>query len=238
MKNTLVNICLFVSASLLFACASVNIGSVTGNAALSSNNFRYVGTVSATSTSTYVLGIGGMNKQNQVEMLRKELATLYPLRGGLAWANVGVSFSNSYYIFFNQRVATLTLDLVDFWPDTNASYKGFEGYYLIPDSFIVISAPPKSITKSTSQIPTSIDTKFKALQLQSRVNDLWYQKIKWEDLKVGDVLLIDENSYLFVGIIETVDSQNYSVQVRCLNNKNELVYKRIPFTSIKGLVTE
>jgi hypothetical protein len=238
MKKILVNTSLFVSASLLFACATVNIGNVTGNAALSSNNFRYVGTVSASSTSTYVLGIGGMNKQNQVEMLRKELATLYPLRGGLAWANVGVSFSNSYYIFFNQRVATLSLDLVDFWPDTNASYKGFEGYYLIPDSFIIISAPPKSISISTPQIPTSVDTKFKLIQLQSKVNGLWYQKIKWEALKVGDILLINENDYLFVGIIETVDSQNYSVQVKCLNNQKALVYKRIPFTAIVGLVTE
>jgi hypothetical protein len=234
MKNHITLWGLFISASMLFSCVSVHDGNLTGNAALSANNYRYAGTVSATNTAVYILGIGGLEIGNQVDALRKQLTAQYPLRSGLAWANVSVTFSTSQYLIVAQRKATITLDIIDYWPDTITGYKGINGYYLKPEMFIPTSLPHQSKSYTNSYT----DSKIKLRQLQMQIDNLKLLKVQLVDLKTGSIVLVNEADKQYVGIVETVDTHFSSVHLRCLNNTDEVVFKRVSYYNIKGLVIE
>jgi hypothetical protein len=207
-------------------------GQLSGNAALSGNNFRYAGTVSATNTATYVFGIGGIKIGNQVDKLREELAYQYPMRSGLAWANVSVTFSTSQYLFVHQRQATITLDLIDYWPDTIQAYSGYNGYYLKPGMFILTS----SSLAQKKNLDSYALAKAKLQQIQ--VDDVKTLQVKLADLKPGNLVLVNEGELNYPGIVETVDAQFESIHLKCLNAKKELIFKRVSYYKIKGLIIE
>lgn len=234
MKNHITLWGLFISTSMMFSCVSVHDGNLTGNAALSQNNYRYAGTVSATNSAIYIFGIGGLEIGNQVDALRKQLTARYPLRNGLAWANVSVTFSTSQYLIVAQRKATITLDIIDFWPDTITAYNGINGYYLKPEMFIPTLLPQKS----KSYTNTYAETITKLRQLQMQIDNLKLLKVQLADLKTGSIVLVNEGDKQFVGIVETVDTHFSSVHLRCLNKTDEVVFKRVSYYNIKGLVVE
>lgn len=128
---------LVIALLFLSSCAIYN-GNITGNAALSNAQFKHVGTVSATRTCVYVFHWGGVAKRSQITALKQDLQRRYPLRNGLAWANVSVEMKTGFWGLFDTRKATLTADIIDFWPDTNTVYAAYNGYYLNDSTFICV----------------------------------------------------------------------------------------------------
>lgn len=95
------------------SCAT-HIGMMTGNASLSSNNFKVVKIASGTASTTKIFGLGGIAKDALVLDAKKDMLMNNPLREGQALANVTVDFKNSYIFFVNTVKATVTADIVEF----------------------------------------------------------------------------------------------------------------------------
>ena len=145
--------CIIVLTQLITSCA-VHVGQITGNAALGGNNYRHVGTVSASNECIYVFYWGGNEKRAQIQELKENLEQRYPLRGGLAWANVTAGMKTGFYVIFDKRKATLTADIIDFWPDTNTANAAYNGYYYNDSIFIPVPIPIRneSIKKDSLEI--------------------------------------------------------------------------------------
>jgi hypothetical protein len=56
----------------------------------------------------------------------------------LAWANVTAGMKTGFYVIFDKRKATLTADIIDFWPDTNTANSAYNGYYFNDSIFIPV----------------------------------------------------------------------------------------------------
>jgi len=87
---------------------------MTGNAVLSSNNFKIIEFAHGTSTTTHILGIGGLSSDALVLEAKRNLLRSSPLRKGQALANITVDFKRAYYFLVNKTTVTVTADIVDF----------------------------------------------------------------------------------------------------------------------------
>lgn len=117
MKNLLLRTCFVLTITALFSsCAAGLTGSMNNSAALNSNNFNYVQKdLQGKSQATYVLGIGGMNREAIVEEAKKNMLENYSLKDGQTLANTTVNFKYSNFLGI---VATtkcyVTADIVEF----------------------------------------------------------------------------------------------------------------------------
>jgi len=59
-----------------------------------------------------------------------------------------------FYVIFDKRKATLTADIIDFWPDTNTANSAYNGYYYNDSIFIPVPIPIRneSIKKDSLEI--------------------------------------------------------------------------------------
>ena len=78
--------------------------------------WRFTPKTEGTATATYVLGIGGLNRQALVEEAKSELKQRLPLSDNQAYVNITVNWKTSYIIFgIIMRVkCTVTTDIVEF----------------------------------------------------------------------------------------------------------------------------
>lgn len=129
---------LIAALLLLTSCATYN-GTQQGSASLSQPNFRYAGSVYGTVDAVYFLGIGGHNHQTLLNEARANMQQQFPLRNGLALANVSTETKNSYFFPIVRKRIIITADVVDFWPDTIQTYQ-HGGYYL--NDSVFLSIPP------------------------------------------------------------------------------------------------
>lgn len=86
------------------------------------SNYRYNGVwkinqkTVGTATATYILGIGGLNRQALVEEAKSELKKVLPLSDNQAYVNITVNWKTSYIIFgvIMKVKCTVTADIVEF----------------------------------------------------------------------------------------------------------------------------
>lgn len=108
---------LFIAiAIIVFATTScaTHWGMMTGNASLSSNNFKITKIATGSATATKIFGIGGLGKDALVLDAKKNLLQNYPLRDGQALANVTIDIKTSFIFFVIKEKATVTADIVEF----------------------------------------------------------------------------------------------------------------------------
>jgi len=113
MKTLKLFIAIAVIAITTSSCAS-HWGMMTGNASLSSNNFKITKIASGSAATTKIFGIGGLAKNAIVFEAKKDLIKNNPLKDGQALANVTVDIKTSVIFFVIIEKATVTADIVEF----------------------------------------------------------------------------------------------------------------------------
>jgi hypothetical protein len=104
-------------AVLFSSCASFHAGSISGSAALGSANFDYIQKgVTGSSSATYILGIGGMEKQKMVDEARVDMLKANPLKANQALANMAVDYKNTIILgtLYRKLTVNVTADIVEF----------------------------------------------------------------------------------------------------------------------------
>tara|TARA_B100001146_G_scaffold27057_1_gene20352 strand:- start:211 stop:564 length:354 start_codon:yes stop_codon:yes gene_type:complete len=114
-KFLTVTFCLSI-IMMLSSCAAGLTGYMSNSTSLSSNNYSYVKKdITGKSQATYVLGIGGMNREAIVAEAKQNMLGKYELKDGQAIANTTVDFKFSSFLGI---VATtkcyVTADIVEF----------------------------------------------------------------------------------------------------------------------------
>ena len=104
--------------AIVFCSCAIHVGTITGDAYISSNNFKMVGMADGTATTTKIFGIGGLGIEALVLEAKKDLLQNNPLREGQALANVSLDFKNSYVLFVNKQKATVAADIIEFYEQT------------------------------------------------------------------------------------------------------------------------
>lgn len=104
--------------SIVFSSCAIHVGTITGDAYISSNNFKMVGMADGTAITTKIFGIGGLGIDALVLEAKKDLLQNNPLREGQALANVSLDFKNSYVLFVNKQKATVAADIIEFYEQT------------------------------------------------------------------------------------------------------------------------
>lgn len=211
---------LFLMACMfLFTGCTFYDGSITGNAALANANYRYVGNITASNQCVYVFHLGGNSKESQITALKDNLRNKYPLRDGLAWANVSLEMKSGFYVLFDVRKAILTADIVDFWPDTNTTYADYNGYYLNKSTFIPVPATANFGTVNR-------DSLYERLSFAAaRKSNLWnvpLQPVAFADAKVNSEVVIYIANKAVRGIIFKKDFD--TVYIAYLNEYGEVDY--------------
>ena len=110
------------SLVLLTGCAGLNQAQHVNNdvtqtsVVLSQNNYRIVGETSGTSTSTYILGIGGLSKTALTSNSRADMYANARLKDGQAIINVSTTVSYKVIAgpIYMQRIATTTGYIIEF----------------------------------------------------------------------------------------------------------------------------
>ena len=104
----------FVIVVFTMSSCATHWGMMSGNASLSSNNFKMVRMASGTASTTKIFGLGGLAKNALVLDAKKDLLQNSPLKEGQALANVTVDFKNSIIFFVITEKVTVTADIVEF----------------------------------------------------------------------------------------------------------------------------
>lgn len=217
----------FIFTLLLNGCA-IHDGQITGNAALSGNNYRYVGKVAATNKCVYVFFWGGNEKKAQISELKENLQKRYPLRNGLAWANVSVEMKTGFYILFDVRKAVLTADIVDFWPDTNTAFAAYNGYYYNDTTFIPV---PNNLRNFTTANQDSLTQKL--MFMNARQQNIDPKKIEFfaqNDIHIYSEVLIFMDDKPFFGIVLWPDV--YGAEIGYLNEYGQYKTTKKDFMTI------
>ena len=117
MRKILFSLCVVV---LLSSCAASHIGVTTSSTSLTSNNFTYVQRdVQGTATCTYILTIGGLDKNAISAEAKKDLLKKYSLKPNQALANISTDFKRTmpFYVLgfiYNSLKCTVTADIIEF----------------------------------------------------------------------------------------------------------------------------
>jgi hypothetical protein len=69
---------------------------------------------SGSSSTTKILGIGGLSKDALVADAKRNLLENYPLKENQTLANISVDFKNSYFLIVYLTKVTVTADIVEF----------------------------------------------------------------------------------------------------------------------------
>lgn len=105
-------------AAIVFSSCAIHVGTITGDASISTNNFKMVRMAEGTATTTKIFGLGGLGKDALVNEAKKDLLQNNPLKDGQALANVTLDFKNSYVLFVNKQKVTVSADIVEFIEQT------------------------------------------------------------------------------------------------------------------------
>jgi hypothetical protein len=116
MKKNLLHFAFTIFAISLFSSCAIHDGYMVNSASLSSNNFTFVKRdASGTTTATYILGIGGLSRQSLVDVAKKNLLMVYPLKDNQTLVNLTVNWKDTYVLpFAITKRCTVTADIVEF----------------------------------------------------------------------------------------------------------------------------
>ena len=100
---------------MLSSCASLHSGYMTGIAPPVENNFKYVGNALGTSQATYILGIGGFDREGLVREAKNNLIQNNPVKNGQTLVNFTIDHEKSFYlIFLWTHKVIITADILEY----------------------------------------------------------------------------------------------------------------------------
>lgn len=210
---------LFLTALLVLnSCTSIYTGNIAGNTVVNNVPYRHIGTVSVSNRCVYVFHIGGSGKKSQIIKLKEDLQKRYPLRNGLAWTNVAVEMKTGFFVLWDVRKATLSVDLVDFWPDTNTRYANYCGYYFNDSIYIPI---PQRVARINTNKTDSITSRLTFLNADKK-NVFLNKFIKVNPVEdiLGKEIFVYYKGQLTYGIVEWY--QDDYARVSILNARGQL----------------
>ncbi len=119
---------LLFGAIILMGCGcAFHAGSYDGAAELSSGNFEIVGFAEGSAEATYVLGLGGNQREAIVSEAKRDMYRRYPLKKGQAFGNITVNRKIGFYIIVSRAKYTVTADIIQF--DTKDSSGFYQSYF-------------------------------------------------------------------------------------------------------------
>jgi hypothetical protein len=116
MKKIIFRNILFASIIISFGSCAFHSGMIQGSAILQSNNFVYIKRdVSGTSVANYVLGIGGLTKDELVAEAKKNLIIQNQIKDNQTLVNITVGWKRTvvYPLVVTNR-CTLSADIIEF----------------------------------------------------------------------------------------------------------------------------
>ncbi|WP_405606218.1 DUF6567 family protein [Polaribacter sp. Asnod1-A03] len=107
---------ILLTTFLLTSCNAKLYGGMSNSGVLSSNNFRYIHkNLQGKSQATYILGVGGFNRQSIVNEAKENMLAYAPLEPNQALVNVVVDFKKTRYLFFFKKLKCyVSGDIVQF----------------------------------------------------------------------------------------------------------------------------
>ena len=100
---------------LSFSSCGIHSGYMDGSTSLSQSNFSYTQkSISGTSSTLMVFGIGGLGKGAIVEEAKKDMLKKHPLKSNQSLANITVNWKSSFYFIVMTNKCTVTADIVEF----------------------------------------------------------------------------------------------------------------------------
>lgn len=116
MKKTLLKISVLITIAIFFSSCAFHTGFMANSASLSSSNFSYTKmNATGTSTTTYILGFGGMKREAMVNDAKQNLLSTNPLQNNQALSNITVNFKMVTYAgVYGKSTCTVTADIVTF----------------------------------------------------------------------------------------------------------------------------
>ena len=117
MRKVLLRLSFIVCLTVMFSsCAAGLTGYMNNSASLNANNYTYVKKdLQGMSQATYVLGIGGMNREAIVAEAKQKMLENYTLQDGQTLANTTVNFKYSNFLgIVSTTKCYVTADIVEF----------------------------------------------------------------------------------------------------------------------------
>ena len=100
--------------TMLSGCA-IHAGYMNNSASLSNPNFSYAQqNISGFAETTYIFGIGGLDKEALVEEAKMNMLKDHPLQPNQALANVAVDWKKTFILVVVYNKCTVTADIVEF----------------------------------------------------------------------------------------------------------------------------
>lgn len=196
---------IIIGVTVLVSSCAHHIGTMSGSASITNNNFKITETAVGSAKTTKFLGLGSVKKNGLVYEAKTDLLNNYPLKPGQALGNVTVDFKFSYFFLITQTKAIIHADIIDFNKDNTPSdtiqfgvinSKGFE-------------LNEKVYTKIYGEFELCSITKLNlnSIQIQDKVgnvaNKMYKSVFKTEGktnylgkpMKVGDVIKINKTNF-------------------------------------------
>lgn len=169
-------------AAIVFSSCAIHVGTITGDASISTNNFKMIGMAKGTATTTKIFGLGGLGKDALVNDAKKDLLQNNPLRDGQALANVTLDFKNSYILFVNKQKVTVAADIVEFFEQTQQKPNT-----KIPDN-------NKTVEKKTVNDKAVENKLDKKKTIDSKPDEISNTALPIEDIPVSKVIKMDKDT--------------------------------------------
>jgi hypothetical protein len=104
------------------SCLSINNGTILQNTQSSSkDNFTIVKTISGEATATYVLGIGGNNRNGLTKEAKEKMYSNHKLSSNQNITNITLDVQKQYFIIpilFNNETVIVSADVIEYYENT------------------------------------------------------------------------------------------------------------------------
>jgi hypothetical protein len=114
-KKHIILVLIMVAIASIYGCG-LHSGYMASSAALGSANFSYSKmNAKGTASAKYILGIGGLDKNNLVNAAKQNLLATNPLEANQALVNITVNFKTEiYFLIYIKVKCIVTADFVTF----------------------------------------------------------------------------------------------------------------------------
>lgn len=191
LKHTLYLLCL--SSILFTGCFSLHSGAYVSSVSLTQPNYKYIKPVSGTVQATYVIGLGGLNKNKLMSEAKEKMYANAKLQINQDIANVVLSEKvTSLFLPVLTKEITLTGDIIE-WTNENT---------LIPRE--------KGFSSLYNQGLTN-EAKIKKIESYKNCKDKYFSKYKSEfEVELGAV--VDFESSFSYGIITDRKDETLTIE--------------------------
>ena len=116
MKKIIFRSLLFASIIIGFGSCAFHMGTIQNSAVIQSNNFNYVKrNVKGTSAAHYVLGLGGLSKNELVAEAKQDLMSQNKIKDNQTLVNITVGWKRTIiYPFVISNRCTMTADIIEY----------------------------------------------------------------------------------------------------------------------------